>query len=145
MSFDYIIDSASYLMMFIVSFVSATIFPLGSEALFIYMDSGDTYDTFILLLVATFGNTLGAIVNYYLGLRGASYILDKGYIRGKALQNATSIFNRFGIFALLLSWMPLLGDPITFVAGILRYNFYLFVVIIAFAKFARYAILVGIF
>lgn len=126
-----------YLILFISAFVSATLFPLGSEALFIY-DIKQEHSIVLLLLVATLGNTLGSCVNYYLGLKGEAFCERKNYIKKESIEKYKKFFDKFG---LLLSWMPIIGDPITFVAGILKYNFKLFFIIVLIAKFLRYAIL----
>lgn len=129
-----------YLILFLSAFISATLFPLGSEALFIY-DITQGYNLFALLFVATLGNTLGSCVNYYLGLKGEAYCEKKGYLKKEKIAKYEKLFDRFGPFALLLSWMPIIGDPITFIAGILKYKFRYFLLLVAFAKFGRYAIL----
>ena len=69
-----------YLILFFVSFISATLFPLGSEALLIY-DIKEGYNIYLLLIFATLGNSLGSIVNYYLGLKGEEYLIEKNLIK----------------------------------------------------------------
>jgi membrane protein YqaA with SNARE-associated domain len=115
---------------------------LGSEALFVY-DLSSFLNPFILLGVATFGNTLGSIVNYWLGFKGEEYLLRKNYLKIEKLAKAERFFNRYGGYSLLFSWMPIIGDPITFVAGILKYDFKRFLILVALAKFGRYLFLLG--
>lgn len=129
-----------YFILFISALVSATLFPLGSEALFIY-DITQGYSVVLLLVFATLGNTLGSCINYYLGLKGEAFCEEKNYIKQESISKYKKLFDKFGIFALLLSWMPIIGDPITFIAGILKYNFKLFFLIVLIAKFSRYALL----
>lgn len=129
-----------YLTLFISALISATLFPLGSEALLIY-DIKEGYNLYLLLFFATLGNVLGSVVNFYLGLKGEDYCEKKGYLKEKSIKKYKSFFDKFGGFALLLSWVPLIGDPITFIAGILKYDFKMFLFFVTIAKFGRYLIL----
>ena len=122
---------------FFSAFGAATVLPISSEATVVYYLSGG-YSKLLIFLSAGFGNTLGSILNYYLGKRGIEYLLNKNYVKEKSLKRAEIIFKKFGGFALLLSWAPVIGDPITFFAGTLHYEIKKFVIIVAFAKFARY-------
>ncbi|HIP59142.1 MAG TPA: DedA family protein [Campylobacterales bacterium] len=128
-----------YLTLFGVSLLSATLLPMGSEALLLY-DLSLGYNPFLLILFATIGNTLGSIVNYFLGYKGVDFLTDKKYLNPKQLKSATTTFEKYGAFSLLLSWMPIIGDPITFVAGVLKYNLKKFVVVVFIAKGARYIV-----
>ena len=135
----------TYVILFFSALVSATLFPLGSEVLFLY-DITQGYNLVFLLLFATFGNTLGSCINYYIGFKGEAYCEEKKYINAQKIQKYRRFFDRFGILALLLSWAPIIGDPITLIAGILKYNFKWFVLIVMCAKFLRYlalALLIG--
>jgi len=123
-----------YLTLFSISFLSATLLPLGSEALLVY-DSSLNANIFLLWFVATLGNSLGSMVNYILGYRGEVYLLEKQYIK-------KSFFDRYGAWSLWLSWLPIIGDPLTFVAGLLRYDFKRFALIVSFAKGLRYAVVI---
>ncbi len=114
---------------------------MGSEALLLY-DISQNYSLLLLWIFATVGNTLGSTVNYWLGLKGESYLETKGYLSAKNMKKARELFDRFGGWTLLLSWVPIVGDPLTFIAGVLRYNFKWFVLIIVVAKGMRYAIVI---
>jgi len=127
----------SFLSLFLTSFASATLLPGGSEALFVYLLS-EHLNPILLLVVATIGNTLGSFVNYILGKYATDFALSKGYMKEKHLQKATSLFEKYGAWSLLFSWLPIIGDPLTFVAGIVRYAWWKFVLIVSFAKLARY-------
>ena len=129
-----------YLTLFFVAFVSATLVPMGSEALLIY-DIHEGYVVWLLWLVASMGNTLGSMVNYWLGLKGEVYLESRGYLSREKMARASRSFSRYGGWTLLLSWMPIIGDPLTFMAGVLRYRFKRFVLIVAAAKAARYAVI----
>jgi len=127
----------NYVSLFLTSFASATLLPGGSEALFIYLLS-EQLSPILLLGVATMGNTLGSFINYILGKYATNFALSKGYMKEKHLTKASSMFEKYGAWSLLFSWLPIIGDPLTFVAGIVRYSWWKFIVIVGFAKLARY-------
>jgi len=127
----------AYLSLFLTAFASATLLPGGSEALFVYL-LNEKLNPFFLLFVATLGNTLGAYVNFWLGKHATQFALAKGYVSKKHLQKASSIFEKYGALSLLFSWLPIIGDPLTFVAGMVRYTWWKFVLIVSVAKCARY-------
>lgn len=133
----------AYLTLFINAFISATIFPLASEALLIY-DIKAGYDTYLLLTVATLGNSLGAIFNYFLGLKGEEFLIQKRVLKAKSITKYKTYFDKFGFIPILFSWLPIIGDGFTFVAGILRYNVKIFIILVFIAKFSRYLFLVSI-
>ena len=127
----------TYLILFFSAFVSATLFPLGSEALLIY-DIKEGYNIYLLVLVATLGNTLGSVVNYYLGLKGEEYLVEKKLLNEKYITKSKGYFDRFGSVCILFAWVPIIGDPITFVAGVLKYDFKKFLILVTISKFSRY-------
>jgi len=110
---------------------------MGSEILFVY-DINQNLNIYLLLLVATFGNSLGSIVNYWFGYSGEEYLEEKKIIKNVQLDRYKRIFNRYGSISLLLSWVPIIGDPITVIAGLLKYNIYKFIFLVTLAKFSRY-------
>ena len=126
-----------YLILFFSAFISATLFPLGSEALFIY-DINEGYNIYLLLFFATIGNSLGSIFNYFLGLKGEEYLIRKKLLSEKMILKSKNYFDKYGFYCLLFSWLPIIGDPLTFVAGILKYDLKKFVIIVTLAKFLRY-------
>ena len=127
----------AYVSLFLTSFASATLLPGGSEALFIYL-LGQPLSPMLLLSVATLGNTLGSFLNYILGKYATDFALSKGYMKAKQLQKASTLFETYGAWSLIFSWLPIIGDPLTFVAGIVRYAWWKFLLIVGFAKLARY-------
>jgi membrane protein YqaA with SNARE-associated domain len=129
-----------YISLFFSSLISATLFPMGSEALLIY-DLLEGYNLYLLIFVATIGNSLGACVNYLFGRKGEDYLEEKKILSKKSLDRAKNFFDKYGAWSLLLSWVPIIGDPITFIAGVLKYNFKYFLLLVTFAKFARYVVL----
>ncbi len=96
------------------------------------------YSPFYLLFFATTGNTLGALINYFLGAKGTDYLLSKNIAKERQIAKAHDYFEKYGGWALLLSWVPVIGDPITLIAGVLKYELKWFIMIVMFAKGARY-------
>ena len=130
-----------YFILFGSAFISATLFPLGSEALLIY-DITQGHNIYLLLFFATFGNSLGSVVNYLLGLKGEEYLINKKLLNDKYIIKAKIYFDKYGAWSILFSWLPIIGDPITFVAGVLKYDFKKFLILVVVAKFSRYLFLV---
>jgi len=130
-----------YITLFVVSFLAATLLPLGSEALLVY-DISQNYSLLLLWSFATVGNTLGSILNYWLGLKGEAYLERKGHVSVEKMEKARGFFAKYGGWSLLLSWVPIIGDPLTFIAGVLRYNFKWFSLIVFVAKGLRYAVII---
>jgi membrane protein YqaA with SNARE-associated domain len=126
-----------YLTLFFSAFISATLIPFGSEALLIY-DIKEGYNVYFLILFATLGNTLGSILNYFLGLKGESFLVKNNFLKEKLLLKSKKYFYKYGWFCILFSWLPIIGDPITFIAGVLKFNLKLFILLVLIAKFSRY-------
>ncbi len=128
----------SYLVLFGAAFLAATILPFYSEViLFALLKEGG--DPVMLVLVATLGNTLGAVVNWYLGL----YLLhfqDKKwfYFSHRQIEKAQRWYQRYGFWSLLFAWLPIGGDALTLIAGIMKVRLSLFLVLVAVGKGARY-------
>ena len=122
--------------LFISAFLAATILPFSSEvALFGAVEAG--LDKHTALLVASVGNILAIVFNYYLGYFLYEKTKEK-LLKSKAGQKALHVGHNFGYIALLLSWLPIIGDPLTLVAGMVRLNFFYFLVIAGFLRVARY-------
>ena len=117
--------------------MSATLIPFGSEALLIY-DIKEGYNIYLLLLVATLGNSLGSLINYFIGLKGEEFLVEKKYLKEEKILKTKRYFDKYGAFCILFSWLPIIGDPITFIAGILKYNLRNFIILVVIAKFSRY-------
>ncbi|KAA1193271.1 DedA family protein [Pseudohalioglobus sediminis] len=135
----------AYLGLFASAFLAATLLPAYSEILFAgLLQAG--YDPLLLLAWASAGNTLGAAVNWLLG-RYLLHFQDRKWFPFKtdSLGAAQRWFNKWGVWSLLLAWMPIGGDALTFIAGMMRVRFWLFFLLTAVGKTARYAILLGAF
>lgn len=127
---------------FVVSFISATLVPLGSEpAVFgLIKLNPDLY--WPTIGVATLGNTLGGSVNWWMGL-GAHKAVNKA--RGHPVDvRALAWLERFGAKACLLSWLPVVGDPLCVVAGWLKLPFWPCLAYMAVGKFFRYLIMTSV-
>jgi membrane protein YqaA with SNARE-associated domain len=133
-----------YLGLFLVAFLAATILPAYSEVLFAGLLAGG-YDAFALWAWATGGNTLGAAVNWLIGRYLLHFQGRKWFpFKPGTLGPAQRWFQRYGVWSLLLAWAPVGGDALTFIAGIMRVRFDLFLLLTAIGKGARYAILLGL-
>ncbi|MDB4257250.1 DedA family protein [Arcobacteraceae bacterium] len=127
----------AYLYLFFIAFLSATVFPLGSEALLLYDLSLDL-NIILLFIVATVGNTIGSLVNYYIGLKGEKFLVRRKILKKEKVLKTKRIFDKYGGYSLLFSWVPIIGDPITIVAGMLLYNLKKFIFLTLIAKGIRY-------
>ncbi|NQY24349.1 MAG: DedA family protein [Campylobacteraceae bacterium] len=130
-----------YFTLAFVAFLSATLLPMGSEALLLY-DVKEGHNVYLLILVASFGNILGSCLNYYLGLKGEVYLEEKKYLKKESILKYKKFFDKYGAYSLLLAWLPIIGDPLTFVAGVLKYDFKVFLAAVSLAKALRYILLV---
>ena len=134
-----------YLSLFISAFAAATILPAQSEVLLAYQVSISPDAVVQLVAVATLGNVLGATFNWWLGRLTENLRAKKWFpVNEKQLQKAERFYGRYGRYSLLLSWVPIIGDPITIVAGILREPLLSFVLLVTIAKCARYVFVVGL-
>ena len=132
---------------FVVSFISATLLPLGSEPVVFGLIKLSPHLFWPTILVATIGNTLGGAVTWAMGL--ASHTVVNRYQHSKTHLRALAWLERLGPKACLLAWLPVVGDPLCAVAGWLKLPFWPCVIYMAIGKFARYvtmtAALVGVF
>ncbi len=128
--------------LFITAFVAATVFPMQSEALLTALLLKTQYAPWLLVMVASIGNILGSCVNWWLG-RSLERFKDKKWFPAKAgaLERAQAQYNKWGRWSLLLSWVPFVGDPITVMAGVMKERILTFVLLVGFAKTARYVVI----
>jgi membrane protein YqaA with SNARE-associated domain len=133
----------AYLSLFFISFFAATILPVSSEVVLLGMLSSKTYSSFLLLLFASVGNILGSCVNWYLGIHFVKFQNKKWFpFSENSISKASFWFNKYGQWSLLFAWVPLIGDPLTFIAGTLKTNFVKFFLFVSFGKIARYCIVI---
>jgi len=128
--------------LFFSAFGAATLLPLQSEAVLVGLLVRAPESVLSLLLIATAGNVLGSIVNWVLG-RGIEHLRERRWFpfTPAQLDKAQQRYQRYGQWSLLLSWMPVIGDPLTLIAGIMREPFWRFVLLVTLAKAGRYAVL----
>ena len=129
-----------YLTMFSSAFLAATIVPFASEiTLAAALAAGGAVHW--LLIVATLGNTLGATVNWALG-RFIERFRDRGWFPAdsKQLERAQAWFGRYGVWSLLLAWLPIIGEPLTVLAGTMRVHIVPFLILVAVGKGLRYVV-----
>lgn len=127
--------------LFASAFLAATILPLSSELVLIFLVTQGC-DMRMCLLVATAGNILGAVVNYWIGFAGSRWILKRIWrVSDETIHNAVKRFKRFGVLSLLLAWTPVIGDPLTIAAGMLRIHIGVFLLLVGTGKFLRYLFL----
>ena len=130
------------LALFLSALIAATLLPMGSEVLLIALLSQGKSEI-LLWSVATLGNTLGSVVNYGLGFWTSDYI-NKKYQDAKSWKHAQAAYNRYGSWSLLFAWLPIIGDPITLIAGLAKTRFSLFIVLVVIGKGARYGVLIAL-
>jgi len=134
-----------YIGLFVSAFLAATIVPFSSEAVLGALSVAGGWDVLGLWLVASIGNTLGAAVNWALGRWLVHFQEHKWFpFKQDDLEKADKWFQRYGVWSLLLSWVPIIGDPITFAAGFLRVRFSVFIVLVGLAKSARYGVVIAL-
>jgi membrane protein YqaA with SNARE-associated domain len=135
---------SAHLGLFATAVLSATLLPGSSEALLVALVALNPNAAPTLLLVATFGNTFGAVINWILGRWLLQYVDAPWFpIDPQRLAQASEIVRTYGIWTLLFSWVPVFGDPLTFAAGLLRVPFPVFVTLVCLGKAARYIVLIG--
>jgi membrane protein YqaA with SNARE-associated domain len=128
--------------LFFSALIAATLFPMGSEAVLIALLS-QGHSIGLLWLIATCGNVLGSCINYMIGYWASEYITHK-YQNTRSWRQGQTLYNHYGVWSLLLAWLPIVGDPITLVAGLAKTNFKLFVVLVTIGKGTRYAVVIAL-
>lgn len=138
------IELGAYAALFAVAFGAATILPLQSEAMLTGLLLAD-YSPLWLVAVASVGNVLGSTVNWLLG-RQVEWFKDRRWfpVKDAQLQRAQRWYQRHGKWSLLLSWVPVVGDPLTVVAGVLREPLPMFLLLVTIAKVGRYVVLAAV-
>lgn len=135
-------ELAAYAGLFAVAFVAATILPAHSEVALVGLLLSGKFSPLLLIAVASAGNILGSCVNWLLGGFAERFRDRKWFpVSPKALDRAQGWYRRYGRWSLLLSWAPVIGDPLTVAAGFLREPFWSFLVLVTIAKTVRYVVL----
>lgn len=128
--------------LFLTALVAATLIPAQSEAVLVGLILLNQHPVWLLLAVATLGNVLGSVVNWALGRYLAHHAGARWFpVSQAALARAEAHYARWGRYSLLGAWLPLVGDPLTLAAGLLREPLGRFVVLVTLAKGGRYGLL----
>ena len=131
-----------YLSLFFISFLAATILPFSSELTLAGLISTSNYDNLLLLVFASFGNVLGSVFNWGLGFYARNLTTKRCFpFKETQIERSSKWFSKFGKWSLLFAWVPIVGDPLTFVAGLLRVRFFDFIILVAIGKVSRYLII----
>jgi len=132
----------AYLSLFFLSFLAATLIPTSSELTLAALLSTNNFNSLGLLATASFGNILGSVFNWLLGFYLLKHVNKKWFpFNEKQVVSASKWFNKFGVWSLLFAWLPIIGDPLTFIAGILRVRFLIFLILVSVGKFLRYLLI----
>ena len=132
----------SYVGLFFSALVAATIIPMQSEAVLVGLLATSEQPAMMLILVATVGNVLGAVINWWLGRYLLNFQGKRWFPSSESqIARAQIWYRRYGRWTLLGSWLPLVGDPITVVAGVMREPLISFLLLVSFAKALRYLLL----
>ena len=129
--------------LFVSAFISSTLLPGGSEVVLVYLQTQQHHDAWLLLLVASAGNTLGGMSSWLIGWWIARKFSTANLLKAEH-QRAVERLKQFGSPVLLLSWLPFIGDPLCVAAGWLRVSGWQALLFIAMGKTARYAVLLAL-
>ena len=131
-----------YLSLFIISFLAATILPFSSELTLAGLMATSNYDNSLLLIIASLGNVLGSVVNWTLGFYSRKLSKKKWFpFKDEQIESSSKWFNKFGRWSLLFAWVPIIGDPLTLAAGLLRVKFIEFLILVTIGKVSRYLVI----
>lgn len=132
----------TYLGLLVSAFLSATILPVSSEVVLGALLGARPGERWLLVAIATLGNVAGAVLNWLIG-RGIVRFRRRPWFPLSEAQyaRAEATFNRYGLWSLLFSWVPIVGDPLTLIAGALRVRFWPFLALVGIGKAARYVAL----
>ena len=138
------IDFSVYAGLFMAALLAATILPMQSEVVLVGLLLTGKYPAGWLLAVASVGNILGSVLNWLLG-RSIEHYRHRSWFPVSELRliQAQNWYQRYGKWSLLLSWMPVIGDPLTVAAGVMRESFWIFLLLVGVAKILRYLALMA--
>jgi membrane protein YqaA with SNARE-associated domain len=131
--------------LFLAAFLAATLIPAQSEAVLVGLILAGGHPVWLLLAVATAGNVLGSVLNWALGRFLVRHVGRRWFpVTRQQLDRATAWYARWGHWSLLGAWLPIVGDPLTLAAGLMREPFWRFAVIVVLAKSGRYLALAAL-
>lgn len=138
-------ELTSYAGLFLTALGAATLLPMQSEVVLVGMLLSDRYAVSALLLAATAGNVLGSALNWLLGRSVERFNHKRWFpVSESKLEKAQQFYLRYGRWSLALSWVPIIGDPLTVVAGVMREPFWSFLLVVTLAKGIRYLVLAAV-
>lgn len=132
-----------YLGLFVICFLAATLLPLASEGVLLLFLAAN-FDPVTCLIVATFGNSLGGLSNYFIGLLGKPDKLKRLFKKPQHYARMINSVDKYGYWLALLSWLPIIGDPLVVALGFFRVKFWPFLILMIIAKFLRYYLIIFI-
>ena len=128
-----------YISLFTISFLAATILPLSSELMLASMLSSENYNRILLIVFSSLGNILGSVFNWVLGFYFIKLQNKKWFpFNAKQISKSSLWFEKYGKWSLLFAWVPIIGDSLTFVAGIMKTKFFIFLILVGIGKISRY-------
>lgn len=131
---DFLTTNESYLSLFIISFLAATVIPLGSEWLLASMVIAGSSLPFT-IAIASSGNYLGATTTYLIGIFGGAYLIRKVLrIDPEKEEKAKGLYEKYGSWSLLFSWLPVVGDPLCLIGGMMKIGFLRFSLLVLTGK-----------
>jgi membrane protein YqaA with SNARE-associated domain len=133
-------SALGYLGLFLAGFLSSTILPMNSEGVFLILLAQD-FDPWTCLIVATVGNSLGGLTNYWIGSLGQLKWLSRLGLSEKRLSELEAKIKKYGYWLAFFSWVPFIGDPMTIALGYFRVSFWRVTALVVLGKFLRYAAL----
>ncbi|KID55581.1 membrane protein [Pseudoalteromonas luteoviolacea] len=135
----------AYLSLFLSAFIAATLLPASSELLLTGMVANQSGQLWLLWLSATLGNVLGSCVNYYLGRQVERFSHHRWFpVSQNAMGKARGHFQKYGSASLLFAWLPVVGDPLTLIAGVFRVKFGVFLLLVSIGKGLRYGLVIAL-
>ncbi|MBX8802676.1 DedA family protein [Ochrobactrum sp. MR28] len=139
------IDITAYAGLFFSALIAATLLPMQSEAVLVGLIVASKQSPVLLIVVASLGNILSAVINWLMG-RGIERFKDRTWFpaKGAVLERAQNWYSRYGKWSLLLSWLPIIGDPLTVIAGVMREPLRTFIVLVAIGKITRYIFIAAV-
>ena len=131
--------------LFWAAFLSATILPGSSEAVLLGLIALGGWSLAALIAVATVGNTLGSVVNWWFGLTVERWRGHPRFpVKPDEFERYRDWYRRWGVWSLLLAWVPVVGDPLTVMAGVMRTPLWIFLLVTGIGKLARYLAIAGV-
>ena len=128
-----------YISLFAISFLAATILPVSSELTLVGLISTKNYNPIVLVIAASFGNILGSVFNWILGFYLFKHSHRKWFpFTQNQIEKSSSWFKKFGVWSLFFAWVPIIGDPLTLIAGALKIRFFMFLFLVSLGKICRY-------